>query len=74
VAEFLSVWPEAAEYLGVKSKSRAHALAAQGFIPTVRMGRRRLVPRRALEALTDAAIERSLATGDAAAVERWHAR
>jgi excisionase family DNA binding protein len=40
-------------------KSRVYALAADGLLPTVRLGRRIWFPRRGLEALADAAIERA---------------
>jgi excisionase family DNA binding protein len=54
---FLSV-EEAGALLGVK-RSRAQQMAQRGLIPTVRLGRRLLVPRRVLEVLADAAIERA---------------
>ena len=41
---------EAAELLGI-SRAFAYELAAQGGLPTIRLGRRRLVPRRALLAM-----------------------
>ncbi len=71
MAKFISVWPEAAEYLGIRSKSRAYALAAAGYIPVVRLGRRRLVPLAALEALVDAATERALAATLPASPSNW---
>ncbi len=43
---------EAAEMLGI-SKSAAYEYARTGELPTVRMGRRLLVPTKALEALLD---------------------
>ena len=49
---------EVGEQLGL-GKSRVYALAAEGLLPTVRLGRRIWFPRRGLEALTDAAIERA---------------
>lgn len=41
---------EAGEILGL-SKSTAYAAANEGALPTIRMGRRLIVPRRALERL-----------------------
>lgn len=46
--------------LGVR-KSRVYELAASGMLPVVRLGRRVLFPRRGLEDLADAAIERARA-------------
>ncbi len=46
---------EAAEMLGV-SRTLAYALVARGELPSLRMGRRIVVPRRALEALLQAGI------------------
>lgn len=43
---------EVATLLGV-SKSSAHRWAADGTLPTVRLGRRVLVPRAAIEKLLD---------------------
>jgi len=40
---------QAAEWLGI-SRSRLYELLAEGGIPTVRIGRRRVVPRAALRA------------------------
>jgi excisionase family DNA binding protein len=45
---------EAAELLGI-SRGLAYQLVAQGDIPSVRLGRRIVVPRRALDALLDTA-------------------
>ena len=39
----IRVWPDAAELLGV-SKDAAYRAAASGQIPTLRLGRRLLVP------------------------------
>jgi len=39
----IRVWPEAAELLGI-SKDAAYRAAAAGQIPTLRLGRRLLVP------------------------------
>ena len=43
---------EAAEMLGI-SRTLAYALVARGELPSLRMGRRIVVPRRALEALLE---------------------
>jgi len=43
---------EAGEMLGI-SRAFAYELVARGELPVVRLGRRRLVPRRALLALID---------------------
>lgn len=52
---------EAGRHLGVK-RSRAQQMAAQGILPTVRLGARKiLVPRKALDALADGAIEKARA-------------
>lgn len=48
----LRLWPEAAQVLGV-GRSTIYEAARRGDIPTVRIGRLRLVPRRALERLLD---------------------
>lgn len=48
---------EVGRELGVR-KSRVYELAASGMLPVVRLGRRMLFPRRGLEELADAAIER----------------
>ena len=55
--EFLTVPEAGALVLGVKS-ARSYEAAHQGLLPVVRLGKRMLVPRRALEALTDDAIAR----------------
>jgi excisionase family DNA binding protein len=52
---FLSA-TEVGEQLGL-GKSRVYALAAEGLLPTVRLGRRILFPRRGLDALAEMAIE-----------------
>lgn len=44
---------EAGEMLGI-SRAFAYELVARGELPVIRLGRRRLVPRRALLALIDA--------------------
>ena len=54
---FLSA-AEVGRQLGL-GKSRVYALAAEGLLPTLRLGRRMWFPRRGLEALADAAIERA---------------
>ena len=46
--------PEAAELLGI-SRGTAYEAARTGELPTVRLGRRLLVPRARLEALLDGA-------------------
>lgn len=46
----IRVWPEAAELLGI-SKASAYRAAEEGQIPTLRIGRRILVPVPALLAL-----------------------
>jgi len=46
--------PEAANLLGV-SRDLVYDLVAQGELPALRLGRRIVVPRRALEELVDAA-------------------
>jgi excisionase family DNA binding protein len=48
---------EVGQQLGL-GKSRVYALAAEGLLPAVRLGRRMWFPRRGLEALADAAIHR----------------
>ena len=54
---FLSA-TEVGRQLGL-GKSRVYALAGEGLLPTVRLGRRMWFPRRGLEALANAAIERA---------------
>ena len=49
---------EVGRELGV-GKSRVYELAAGGVLPTVRLGRRIYFPRRGLEVLAEAAIERA---------------
>lgn len=49
---------EVGRELGV-GKSRVYELAAGGVLPTVRLGRRIYFPRRGLEELAEAAIERA---------------
>jgi excisionase family DNA binding protein len=56
---FLSA-AEVGRELGIQ-KSRVYELAAGGLIPCVRLGRRVLFPRRGLEELAAAAIERARA-------------
>jgi hypothetical protein len=51
--------PEAGSRLYGVSPQRSYQLAADGLLPTVRFGRRLLVPIRALEALGDAAVDRA---------------
>jgi excisionase family DNA binding protein len=52
---FLSA-TEVSQQLGL-CKSRVYALAAEGLLPTVRLGRRIWFPRRGLDALAEHAIE-----------------
>jgi excisionase family DNA binding protein len=47
--------PEAGELLGV-SRNAAYAAAAAGQIPTIRIGKRLLVPTAALRRLLDSAV------------------
>lgn len=54
--EFLSL-AEARRLLGV-GRCRAWELARAGLLPAIRLGRRWYVPRRALDALADRALER----------------
>ena len=56
---FMTV-PEAGALIGV-GRARSYVLAQRGFLPLIRFGRRLLVPRRALERLSDEAFERALA-------------
>jgi excisionase family DNA binding protein len=49
---------EVGRQLGV-CKSRVYALAAEGLLPTVRLGRRLWFPKRGLEALANSAIQRA---------------
>ncbi len=49
---------EAAELLGV-SRALGYELVARGEIPSLRLGRRIVVPRRAIEAMLDAALDAS---------------
>lgn len=49
---------EVGRQLGLR-KSRVYAMAAEGLLPTVRLGRRIWFPKRGLEALAEAAIEES---------------
>jgi excisionase family DNA binding protein len=46
--------PEAADVLGI-SRAFAYALVARGDLPSLRLGRRVVVPRRALEQLIEQA-------------------
>lgn len=49
--------PEAADVLGI-SKSLAYELIARGDLPAVRLGRRIIVPARAIEAVLTQALQR----------------
>jgi len=46
----MNVWPDVGRALNI-SRATAYNLAAQGILPTIRLGRRLLVPRKALEEL-----------------------
>ncbi len=46
----MSVWPEAGRKLGL-SRNSSYEAAARGDIPTIRIGRRLLVPKVAFERL-----------------------
>ena len=48
--ETLRVWPDVCQILGI-GKNSAYRLARAGVLPVLRVGRRLLVPRRALEQL-----------------------
>jgi excisionase family DNA binding protein len=52
---------EAGELLGI-SRAFAYELVARGELPVIRLGRRRLVPRRALLALIDPDLDPALAS------------
>ena len=54
---FLSA-TEVGRRLGLR-KSRVYTLAAEGLLPTVRLGRRVWFPSRGLDALAEAAIQRA---------------
>lgn len=47
----MPLWPDAAELLGIRSRSAAHDAADRGEIPTMRIGARRLVATAQLLAL-----------------------
>lgn len=49
---------EVGRQLGIR-KSRVYALAAEGLLPAVRLGRRVWFPSRGLDALAEAAIKRA---------------
>jgi excisionase family DNA binding protein len=51
---------DAAELLGI-SRGAAYARAADGSLPTIRLGRRLLVPRAALEKMLETAVDKMLA-------------
>lgn len=55
---------EAAGLLGI-SRNLAYELVGRGEVPSVRLGRRVLVPRRALEEMLEVAPNRSVADADA---------
>ncbi len=48
----LTVWPEAGQALGL-SRASAYAAAERGDIPTIRVGRRLLVPTAALRRMLE---------------------
>ena len=58
---------EAAELLGI-SRALAYELAARGELPVLRLGRRIVIPRKALEALVETA---GLSTGTGEAGPPW---
>jgi len=58
---------EAAELLGI-SRALAYELVGRGELPALRLGRRLVVPRKALEALVEAA---GLGTGTGEAGPPW---
>jgi excisionase family DNA binding protein len=49
---------EVGQQLGLR-RSRVYELAAAGLLPVVRLGKRMLFPRRGLDELADAAIQRA---------------
>lgn len=53
IASMTLTVPEAAERLGI-SRAFAYELVARGEIPFLRLGRRIVIPRRALERMVDA--------------------
>ena len=57
----LTVWPEAAAILGL-CKASAYAAAERGEIPTIRVGRRLLVPTAALRRMLQIDPERCVET------------
>lgn len=48
--ETLRLWPEAATILGI-GRTAAYEAARRGEIPTIKIGKLRLVPRKAIERL-----------------------
>ena len=50
--ETLDLWPDTARLLGL-GRGTVYEAARRGEIPTIRVGRRILVPRRALEKLLE---------------------
>jgi excisionase family DNA binding protein len=52
---------EAAELLGI-SRGAAYARANDGSLPTIRLGKRLLVPRAALDRMLETAVDKMLAT------------
>ncbi|MET0049236.1 MAG: helix-turn-helix domain-containing protein [Sedimenticola sp.] len=52
--ETYNLWPETGEILGL-SKLATYNAARRGEIPTIRIGKRILVPKKALERLLDSA-------------------
>jgi excisionase family DNA binding protein len=64
----MNLWPEVGEILGL-SKASVYAAAASGEIPTIRVGRRLLVPTAALRRMLalDVAVPQSVGDGGRAA-------
>lgn len=52
----LNVWPDVGKALNL-SKPTVYALVRQGVIPSIRFGRRVVVPRKALNQLLDSTIK-----------------
>ena len=52
----LNVWPDVGKALNL-SKPTVYSLVNQGVIPSIRFGRRVVVPRKALNQLLDSAIK-----------------
>jgi len=59
----LNVWPDVGRALNL-SKPTVYSLVNQGIIPSIRLGRRVVVPRKALEELLASATQKQQDTGD----------